>query len=246
VVDGAASLEPTGLPSCAVAETCRVVGLEVPLWELHRERLSQGGCGEALLADVERRLETAIRSFAGERTSRLRAHVEVAADGSVAVEVARRLSSLDVVNGPVLVPVSVIDLPTPPVLPASAAKPVDRSWWDAASRAAHRGGGHQALIFDADGFVIDGSSASVWGLIEGALVTTPAPPAIAGVARRFVQRAAPALGLTVRVRPLQLQQLESADEILLTNAFGGAVAARGHGGPATRAVQSLFADIWAR
>lgn len=246
MADGAASLEPSGLPSCALAETCRVVRFEVPLWELHRERLSQGGCGEALLADVEHCLAAAIRSYSGERTSRLRAHVEVAADGHVAVELARRLSSLDVVNGPVLVPVSVIDLPTPPALPASAAKPVDRSWWDAASRAARRGGGHQALIFDSDGFVIDGSSASVWGLIEGALVTPPAPPAIAGVARRFVQRAAPALGVAVEVRPLRLQELELAEEILLTNAFGGAVAARGRGGPATAAVQSIFAEVWAR
>jgi len=236
-----------GLPRVALAETCRVVGTDVPLWPLHRERLFEGGCGEPLLGEIERALADAIAAYAGEHTSRLRAHLEVQADGSVMVEVVRRLSSLDIVNGPVVVPVRLRDLQVPPpALPACAAKPADRSWWDLAAREARRRGGHQAVVVDAEGFVVDGSSATVWAVIDGVLVTTPAPSAIAGVARRFVMDRAPDAGLEVEVRPLEWKAMEAADELLLTNAFGGAVAARGRGGVVTEVIRAMFAEIWPR
>ncbi len=238
---------PDGTPAIALAETCRVVGGDVPLWSLHRARLSEGGCGEQLLEDVERAVAGAIAAYAGEHTSRLRAHLEVQPDGSVTVDVERRLSSLDVVNGPVVVPVRACELPTsPPVLLGCAAKPADRSWWDLAARDARRRGGHQALIVDADGLVVDGSSATVWAVIDGALVTPPAPPAIAGVARRFVIERSRDAGLEVEIRSLELKELEAADEVFLTNGFGGAVAARGRGGEITDAIRAMFSEVWPR
>lgn len=245
-------VQPLGaLPPVALAETCRVVGEAVPLWPFHRERLGEGGCGDDLLDVAERALFDAVRTYVGDRTSRLRAHLEIETSGVVSIEVERRLSSLDVVNGPVLVPVSAHDLgaardgrPDAAHLPACGAKPADRSWWDAAAREARRLKGHQALIVDESGSVIDGSSANVW-LAWGATLATPAaPPAIAGVARRLVLARAEEVGLRTDVRELRLEDVESADEVILTNAYGGAVAARGRGGSAERALRELFASVW--
>ncbi len=41
-------------PPMALRETCRVVAGSIPLWTYHRERLRRGGCGEQLLAEIER------------------------------------------------------------------------------------------------------------------------------------------------------------------------------------------------
>jgi hypothetical protein len=233
------------IPAVALAETCRVVGERVPLWAFHRERLARGGCGGDLLAEVEGSLAGAIARFEGARSSRLRAHIEIGTDGHVAVEVARRLSSLDVVNGPRLVPVSISELPSSgPALPASASKPADRSWWDSMAKIARRLGGHQALVCDADGFVIDGSSATVWAVVGACLVTAPAPPAVAGVARAFIVREAPRLGVPVAVRALHASELDQASEVLLSNAFGGVVAVRDRGGAVTDVLRGLFATMW--
>jgi hypothetical protein len=242
----AAGLGPAG-PPIALAETCRVVGDAVPLWHYHRQRLSEGGCPDALLRAAECALADAIAAYDGERTSRLRAHLEVFPDGSSTVELDRRLSSLDVVNGPLAVPVLLAELPQPVALlhlPPHAAKPADRSWWDSAARIAHQRGAHQALIIDDAGFVVDGSSASVWIAREGVLITPPAPRAVAGVARRFVLDRARAAGLEARIRPVRAVEIDDADEVLLTNAFGGAVAVRGRGGAVTDVVRGLLGEVW--
>ncbi len=237
---------PHERPGLSLAETCRVVGCSVPLWPLHRERLRDGGCGELQLDDVERLLDAAVSTYSGERTSRLRAHVEAHPEGTVSVEVRRSLSSLDVVRGPVVVRVGLDELGTQPALPRAAAKPADRSWWDGAAKIARRRGGHQAVICDADGFVVDGSSASLWLTIDGVLVTAPAPRAIAGVARRFVLEKARERGIRVSIRPVHYDELTTAAEVLLTNAFGGAVPVSGRDGPMTREIQAFFAEVWKR
>ena len=233
-------------PPVALAETCRVVGSTIPLWYLHRARLTGGGCSEALLGQVDLAVAAAIADYAGEDCSRLRLHLEVGTDGSVVVELARALSSLDVVGGPVLAPVALAALPPMPTLPPGGAKPADRSWWDAAAREARRQRAHQALVLDADGFVIDGSSATVWIVVGRELVTAPSPAAVAGVARRLVLDRAGELGLEPAIRPAHFDEVEAADEVFLTNAFGGAVAARGRGGPAAEAVRGLFSEVWRR
>lgn len=230
-------------PRVALAETCRVIESAIPLWRLHRARLAVGGCSIGLLSEVERAVGVAIGAYEGERTSRLRLHLEVGADGSLTVELSRALSSLDVVGGPLLAAVQAADLPPIPSLPTGAAKPADRSWWDCAAREARRQRAHQALILDSDGFVIDGSSASVWIVRDGRLLTPPSPPAIAGVARRLVLDHAGDLDLEAAAAPVNLVDVEGAEEVFLTNAFGGAVAVRGRNGPVAEAVRGLFARI---
>ncbi len=131
----------------------------------------------------------------------------------------------------------------PPALPTSAAKPADRAWWDVAQRRARALGAHQALIVR-DGHVIDGGSASVWAVSAGVAVTPPAPFAVAGVARALLLEALPRAGVEARVEPLPLADVLAADELFLTNAFAGAVAVRGRGGPVAAAARRVFDDVW--
>jgi branched-subunit amino acid aminotransferase/4-amino-4-deoxychorismate lyase len=251
-------------PSVALRETCRVVaagpsavrspaaisdspGLvltgSVPLWPLHRERLAEGGCGETLLEEVEAAALEAVSAWPGPASSRLRLTIGIGTEGSVSAEMDRRLSSLDAVHGPVTATVRVDGAPP---LPPGAAKPADRSTWDEAARRARQLGAHQAILVDADGLVIDGSSATVWAVFGDELRTPPAPPAVAGVARRFILLEAPALGLKVRVQPLASAGLDEADELMLSNAFGGVVAVRGRGGPVTARLAGELTRAWSR
>jgi branched-subunit amino acid aminotransferase/4-amino-4-deoxychorismate lyase len=194
-----------------------------------------------VLDDVEVRALEAAAEWDDTESPRVRLSITVSDDAGVAVDVRRRLSSLDVPNGPECVR---IDVATVPDLPAGAAKPADRAWWDEAQRRARLEGGHQAVIVGPDGCVIDGGSATVW-IAEGpVLVTPPAPPAVAGVARAFLIQAAPDAHIRVEVGPLTWERFEQADEAFLTNAFGGVAPVRGRGGMVVRAVGALFEEMW--
>jgi len=235
------SVHAPGAPEVALRETCRVVAGRVPLWPYHRARLVAGGCHGAVLEDVEESVLAAASEWNGAESPRVRLSVTVAPDGEVAVEAKRRLSSLDVPNGPVAVRVDVAE---PPTLPAGGAKPADRSWWDEAQRRATFEGGHQAVIVGPDGNIVDGGSATVW-IVEGADVfTAPAPPAVAGVARAFLLQAAHDINLRIEVGALSWDRFVAADEAFLTNAFGGPVAVRGREGMVFRAVAALFDEMW--
>lgn len=228
-------------PHPALKETCRVAHGRVPLWPWHHARLEGGGVGAATLALAEERVEAAAAEWAHAPTRRVRLTLVVAPDGAVRVDVAQRLSSLDVPNSP---KVARVDVAEAPPIPARPAKPADRSWWDAAHRRAAGLGAHQAVLVAADGVVIDGSTAAIWIAEPGALVTPPSPPAIPSVAVAFVRAQAVRAGLDVRVEPITWQRFEAADEAFLTNAFGGAAAVRGRGGEQFERVAALFAEVW--
>jgi branched-subunit amino acid aminotransferase/4-amino-4-deoxychorismate lyase len=225
----------------ALHETCRVVAGAVPLWPYHRARLEAGGCGDVVLEDATRVALSAAADWDASPGSRVRLSITVSPDGRASVSVERRLSSLDVPNGPVPVRVDVAGRPP---LPRGAAKPADRSWWDDAQRRARAEGGHQAVIVDAEGMVIDGGTATVWIAERGVLVTPPSPGAVAGVARSFLLHEVARVGIEAHVEPLSWDRFERADEALATNAFGGAAAFRGRGGPVCDRVGELFAALW--
>jgi len=229
-----------GAPAVALRETCRLVCGAVPLWPYHRARLESGGCGPDVLSAADAVVEREAQAWTGPDSSRLRLTVVVDGGGAADARVQRRLSSLDVPGGPIAVPVEV---DAPPGLPLHAAKPADRSWWDAAQRRARSAGGDQAIV-TLGGRILDGGTATVWLVIDGALCTPAAPDAVAGVARAFVLERCSAVGLPVRVGDLTLTDLMRADEVLLTNAFAGAVAVRGRGGPHCERVREEFARIW--
>lgn len=223
-----------------IRETCRVVHGAVPLWRFHRARMESAGCSPELIDAVERETLAAAAGHDVAPTTRVRLSIELRG-GCFTVAVERRLSSLDVPNGP---RIARIDVAEKPVLPAGAAKPLDRSYWDAAHRAARAKHANQAVLVAPDGTVVDGSTASVW-IVEGAaLVTPPAPPAIAGVARAALLELAAGAGFSARAEPVSWDRLEAADEVLLANAVRGAVGVRGRSGPVAREVEALFAQVW--
>lgn len=229
------------LPAVPLRETCRLVTGRVPLWPYHRQRLAAGGCGEDILRAADAGLEREAAGWTGPDSSRLRLTIVVTPDGEVDARVQRRLSSLDVPGGPVAV---AVEAEGAPPLPAGAAKPADRSWWDAAQRRARATGADQAIIVSPNGLVLDGSTASVWAVVRGVLVTPPAPEAVAGVARAFLLDACARVGVPVRVADIDIATLEGADELFLTNAFAGAVAVRGRGDRVFAAVSEEFTELW--
>jgi branched-subunit amino acid aminotransferase/4-amino-4-deoxychorismate lyase len=228
-------------PPVALKETCRVAGGVVPLWPYHRARLAGGGCPDALLAELDGRVASAGAAWANARTRRARLTVVVAPGGDCSVEVEQRLSSLDVIGGLVAVRV---DIAEPPPLPRPAAKPADRSWWDAMHRIAEKSGGHQAVLVTSDGMVADGSTACVWIAEGGRLITPPTPHAIPGVSRTYLLESATHACLAAFVEPIAWERYTAADEAFFTNAFGGTAPVRGRGGPIFSAVKGLFDDVW--
>jgi branched-subunit amino acid aminotransferase/4-amino-4-deoxychorismate lyase len=221
-------------------ETCRLVSGRVPLWEHHRRRLASGGCGERQLLEADAAVAREASGWRGPDSSRLRLTIVATPDGAVDARVQRRLSSLDVPGGPT---VATVDVDGPPVLPPNAAKPADRSWWDDAQRRARALGGDQALVVS-DGRVVDGGTATVWAVVDGSLVTPPAPSAVAGVARAFLLECLERSAVRAHVREVAAAELPGASELFLTNAFAGAVAVRGRGGAVFAEVADLFARLW--
>jgi branched-subunit amino acid aminotransferase/4-amino-4-deoxychorismate lyase len=233
---------PASVPPFALRETCRLVRGRVPLWPRHRARLAAGGCGADLLERADREVARAAAGWDGPESSRLRLTCVVTPEGEVTSLVERRLSTLDVPGGPRL---AVVEIAEPPTLPPGAAKPADRSYWDRAHRSARAAGGDIAVIATREGLVLDGSTSTVWLVLGGEVRTPSAPPAIAGVARAFLLDSLAAAGSPARVGPCTLTDLERADDVFLTNAFGGFAAVRGRGGSeAARLAREAFARLW--
>jgi branched-subunit amino acid aminotransferase/4-amino-4-deoxychorismate lyase len=80
----------------------------------------------------------------------------------------------------------------------------------------------------------------VWLVLDGRLVTPPAPPAVAGVAREVVFDVAAEIGIEAQERPVTLFELELATEVLFSNALAGVVAARGRGGAIGRRIDNAL------
>jgi branched-subunit amino acid aminotransferase/4-amino-4-deoxychorismate lyase len=226
----------------ALKETCRAAGGRVPLWPWHRARLANGGVPEAVLDLAEARVLAEAAEWAQAPTKRARLTLVVAPDDTVSVDCAQRLSSLDVVGGPTVARVDVAELPPIPERPA---KPADRSWWDAAHARAASLGADQALLVDARGTILDGSTAALLIAENGVLITPPQPPAIPSVAVAFLRARGAEAGLDVRFEPVSWERYVAADEAMLANAFGGVVAVRDRGGELTARAAALFAEVWA-
>lgn len=231
-----------GVPPVPLRETCRLVAGRVPLWRYHRARLASGGCDESVLERADTAMLEAARSWAGPASSRLRLTLVISAAGTIETKVERRLASLDVPGGPRL---AVVEVTEPPALPPGAAKPADRSHWDDAQRRARAAGGDIAVLVTPDGRLVDGGTSTLWLVVAGAVLTPSAPPAVAGVARAFLLDVLAEAGVLARVGPYPLSYLETADDVFLTNAFGGFAAVRDHGGSdAARLARAAFARLW--
>jgi branched-chain amino acid aminotransferase len=219
----------------ALRETARVQDGRVPLLEHHLARLAAGGCDAETVARARAAMAEAAEGWP-EPYGRLQALVET--DGRVVVDVSDRPSTISIAGGPVAVLVE-CDIPR---LPPGAAKPADRSSWDAALALAQHAGGDVAVMVDHEGRIIDGSQATVWCLFGDRLLTPPSPPALAGVSRAVVFDMAPGLGLTPEERTLAPKDFRSAEEAGFSTAVAGVVAVRGRGGPAMEALAKGFGE----
>ncbi|MBI5231322.1 MAG: chorismate-binding protein [Coriobacteriales bacterium] len=230
----ASPLDADRTPAVALRETCRVAHGRVPLLDRHLARLAAGGCGPSTLARTSAAVSEALAESDREAT---RLSITVTPDGTVTVATSDAPSSLDVPGG---VRTAFVEVAEAPALPPGAAKPADRGAWDAAQDIAHAEGADIALLVGPDGSVIDGATSSVWVRTGERLLTPPAPPALDGVARGVIFDVAPSLGYQAGEVRLTRSDIETADEVFLSNAYGGVAAVRGRGGASTDALAAAF------
>jgi branched-subunit amino acid aminotransferase/4-amino-4-deoxychorismate lyase len=231
-----------GAPETALRETMRVTKGRAPLLDGHLARLASGGAGPSVLTRVREAVSVQLqRPEAAAPYARL--GVTVTPDGQVTAGLTAERSSLDIEHGPRIALVEVTGLP---VLPEAAAKPAARRYWDRAHRAARALGAEQAVLATADGCLIDGSTATLWLVAEGELLTPVAPPAVAGVARELVFDVAVQLGIAARETTLTVDDLDSADEVFLSNAVGLVVPVRGRGGAVGERISGAVEEWFSR
>ncbi|MCC6558028.1 MAG: aminotransferase class IV [Polyangiaceae bacterium] len=123
-----------------------------------------------------------------------------------------------------------------------------------ALRDAHAAGAHEALVLDAAGHVIEGTTSNVF-LVErapgpAALITPPEDAGIlAGITRAHVLDAAQELGIPVRFEAISPARLTAAAEVFITSSIreilpvirvDGHPVADGAPGPLTRALHAAF------
>jgi branched-chain amino acid aminotransferase len=230
-----------GTPAVALRETLRVSHGRAPLLDRHLARLASGGAGPSVLARV-RSAVVAQLARPEAQSPYMRLGITVTPDGEVAAGLTAAESSLAVPGGP---RIAVVAVDAGPSLPDGAAKPASRRYWDRAHHTARARGADQAVLVDSDGMLIDGSTATVWLVRDGELLTPLSPPAVAGVVRELVFDVAAQSGLTARETPLHMSDLESAEEAFLSNAVGLVVPVRGRGGEVyariSQQVRRLFA-----
>jgi para-aminobenzoate synthetase / 4-amino-4-deoxychorismate lyase len=82
--------------------------------------------------------------------------------------------------------------------------------------------GAHPLIVDLDDEVLEAATANVW-IVEGTTLTTPPLDGrlLAGTVRERVLAVAPAAGLEPRQKPIALERMRAADEVLLSSAIQG-------------------------
>lgn len=111
-----------------------------------------------------------------------------------------------------------------PASPLAGVKSTSRADYVHAKLEAERAAVDEALFLTLDGAVSESTSANVFAVIEGRLVTPPTDAAIlAGTTRTWLLDHAADLGIEVVERRLQPEELTAADEAFLTSSVAGVV-----------------------
>ena len=119
-----------------------------------------------------------------------------------------------------------------------------------AQRAAAAAGAHEAILVDADEYVVEGAMRNVFAVVNDILVTPPLTRGLLpGITRQAVLEAAEGLGLPSEERDLSRSELYSAEECFLTSSVaeilpiafvdGNAIGARAPG-TITRALTNAY------
>jgi branched-chain amino acid aminotransferase len=110
---------------------------------------------------------------------------------------------------------------------------------------------NDALLLNHRGTYADTTIANLWAVKENRIMTPPlADGGVAGVTRRFLLENLPAAGFSVVERTLAPTDVESADEVFLTNAIYGLRWVRQHGesvfsnATAARIHHELLRPLW--
>jgi len=119
-----------------------------------------------------------------------------------------------------------------------------------AMQAAREAGCLEALLYQPDGTLTEGTHTSLFGVHDGGLWTAPNSPGILpGVTRKLIMRLAAEERLPVREEPLRRDQLGQLSELFLTGTTSEVLPVRevdhfpigdGHPGPVTRRLQEAF------
>ncbi len=122
-----------------------------------------------------------------------------------------------------------------------------------AKRKAHEKNCFEAILFDSDGNITEGSSSAFFAVIDGCVITRPLGPEIlSSVTRKYVKLIARDLGVNFIERPLTLDEARSADELFLgvttrdilgVVEFDSAVISNAKVGPVTRLFEDAYAKI---
>jgi len=92
-----------------------------------------------------------------------------------------------------------------------------RALWNAQAQ-----GFDDAIICDAQGYVLETSMANIFAITDGILLTPPTNGSILpGVMRKHVIRCAKELGISVQERALTQKELQEAQSVFLTNSLRG-------------------------
>jgi D-alanine transaminase len=121
-----------------------------------------------------------------------------------------------------------------------------------AAQAAKEAGCQEALLYLPDGTLTEGTHTSFFGVLNGALLTAPASPAILpGITRGLILRLAHQAGIPVQEHVLKHDDLGQVSELFLTGTTSeilpivrvdGRNIADGNPGPVSRRLQAAYAD----
>ena len=113
-------------------------------------------------------------------------------------------------------------------------------------------GGDEAIFFDTNGYVSEGSGDNLYIVKNGEIITPPTLNNLRGITRMVLLELAKSLGITVREQNMGYFDLYSADEMICTGTAAevapitwvdGRVIGTGKPGPVTRQLMAAFKNV---
>ena len=110
-------------------------------------------------------------------------------------------------------------------------------------------GGDEAIFFDTNGYVSEGSGDNIFVVKNGVIITPPTLNNLRGITRMVVLELAATLGITVKEQNLGYFDLYTADEVMVTGTaaevapireIDGRIIGNGKPGPITRQLMAAF------
>jgi branched-chain amino acid aminotransferase len=113
-------------------------------------------------------------------------------------------------------------------------------------------GGDEAIFFDTNGYVSEGSGDNIFVVKNGIIITPPTLNNLRGITRMVVLELAKSMGLTLKEQNIGYFDLYSADEVFVTGTaaevapireIDGRIIGNGKPGPITRQLMAAFKTV---